>query len=75
MYYRMHEIESDPEISDDDDEGYDNYEGFEFEEADEASETSQSSNNKQTNDGSHKIRKNFPETWLWNSTITGYAMQ
>jgi len=40
---------------------------------DKTHERDHSSNNKQTNEA-RKIRKHFPETWLWNSTITGYAM-
>jgi len=62
----MHEVESGPEIFDDSAMPLP---------ISTSSEMSLSSNNKQTNDDLHKIRKYFPETWLWNSTITGYAMQ
>lgn len=66
MYYRMHEVESEPRIYDD---------LAMSMPISTSSEMSLSSNNKQTNDDLQKIRKYFPETWLWNSTITGYAMQ
>jgi hypothetical protein len=84
MYYRMHEIESEPERNDEVYEADVEYDAIGdgdghfpmlMSTKSRSSETSLSSNNKQKNDDSHKIRKYFPETWLWKSNITGYAMQ